>query len=259
MTKFTAITTVLALLASTSTQAFVPTFGVGNAKSSMTSTAVASQSDGANDENVVDRRAFGKAMASVTAAVAASSLLPGQEASALPGQEASGVLPTGRPKKVLGDNRVYFKGKVTLRDDNIPPAVQNAAKKALILTAKPKNAENVPPEVIRAGRGSVPAVFTAIIPQPDTFPQKFTLTSNDITPEGDFGLDGDAYWWADEPEWEISARVDTDGSLRTASSNDLVGRTITSQIGEDKPEQEVCVAVQERGFLGSRFQTKQNV
>jgi hypothetical protein len=251
MTKFTITVTLLALLASTTdTQAFVPT-GTGKPLTSTTTMTLASSKLDENDGQslVFDRRSFGNAMASTAVAVLFSSLFSGQKAQALP--------PTGRPRNVLGGNRVYFQGKVTLRDDDLPPAVANAAQKALILTARPKNAANVPPEVIRAGRGSVPAVFTAIIPQPTTFPQTFTLTSNDITPEGDFGLDGEAYWWADEPEWEISARVDTDGSLRTASPDDLVGRTVTSQVGEDQPEQEVCVAVQERGFFGSRFQRKQ--
>jgi hypothetical protein len=254
MTKFTIIVTLLALLASTDTQAFVPT-GTGKPLTSTTTsmTLASSKMDENNGQNlVVDRRSFGNVMASAaTVPVFVSSLFSGQKAQALP--------PTGRPRNVLGgNNRVYFQGKVTLRDDDLPPAVANAAQTALILTARPKNAANVPPDVIRAGRGSVPVVFTAILPQPTTFPQTFTLTSNDITPEGDFGSDGEAYWWADEPEWEIVARVDTDGSLRTASPDDLVGRTVTSQVGEDQPEQEVCVAVQqERGSFGSRFQRKQ--
>lgn len=250
MTKFTSIAIAMALTLA-SAQAFAPTAqsqGAQSTKTTITTTAMAAEPS--DSEGAVDRRMFGRAVFSTSAAVLTSALLSGQE-------EAQALPPTGRPKKALGDNRVFFKGRVTLREQDIPPALQAAKERALIVTARPKNVANVPPEVIRAGRGQIPAVFTAIIPKPSTFPVKFQLTSNDITPEGDFGLDGSPYWWADEPEWELSARVDTDGVLRTASPEDLVGRTITSQIGEDKAEQDVCVEVQERGFFGSRFQRRE--
>jgi len=237
MTKFYCIA-LLGLLAA-STQAFT---APQQAPSKMSQTSLmASQEDGANDS--MKRRTFGRAIA-----FAIGSTLVSDVAKAVP--------PTGRPRRELGDNRVFFKGKVEVKNDEISPEVQKAKNKALILTARPKNAANLPPEIAAASRGSVPAVFTVVIPSPKSFPQSFQLTSRDITPEGDFGSSGDPYWWADEPEWEISARVDTDGSLRTRDRSDLVGRTTTSQIGENKPEADLCITVQKRGFFGSHTEGK---
>jgi hypothetical protein len=249
MTRITSIA--LFSLMTTAAQAFCPrTFERTSVSTMMASISPVEEqeSDKREGGGLLDRRIFGKAIASSATAMVGSTLLP---------DWASAVPPTGRPKTVLGDDRVYFKGRVTLQNEDIPAEIRKANNKALILTARPKNMANVPPEVNAAGRGSVPAVFTAIIPNPQSFPQTFQLTSNDLTPEGDFGLSGDPYWWADEPEWEISARVDTDGSISTLDPTDLVGRTFTSQVGEDKPEAEVCVAVQKRGVFGSRFQRKE--
>jgi hypothetical protein len=126
---------------------------------------------------------------------------------------------------------------------------------------RPKNPSLVPPEILAKTRGEVPSVFTAIVPKPLLDgKQTFKLTSNDITPEGDFGLSADPYWWGDEMEWEISARVNTNGQLNTLAPTDLVGRTITSKIGEDKGnEAAMCIDLTKQGFFGSRQQSRQSV
>jgi len=148
--------------------------------------------------------------------------------------------------------RTYFKGKITIKDGT---EYVMGDYKAIFISARPKNPATIPPEVVASARGGVPAVFFAVVKDPK-FPAKFELTENDITPEGDFGLTSDPYWWAEDSEWEISARVDTDGVIRTLDPGDLVGRTITSQPGDASPDTEVCVAVKERGFFGSYYQKK---
>jgi hypothetical protein len=244
MNQFTSIVLV-SLLASS--QAFAPTGTL--TKSATTSLAASGNND---NNNVVDRKTFGSLFSSAAAAVAGSALLPDASNAAVTSQ------PTGRPRKVLNKRgaRTYFKGKITVKDASIPSEILGSSNTALILTARPKNPAKIPPEVLASTRGSIPSVFTAIIPKPTLDgKQTFTLTSNDITPEGDFGLSGDPYWWADEPEWEISARVDTDGAFNTLDPSDLVGRTITSQVGEDKADEAiVCVDLTKRGFFGSRDQ-----
>ena len=159
-------------------------------------------------------------------------------------------------KKKATAPRTYFKGKITLKDDEATKAVLGNYK-ALFVSARPKNPATIPPEVVRSARGGVPAVFFAVIPNP-TFPAQFTLTENDITPEGDFGLTSDPYWWSEDAEWEISVRADSDGVVRTLDSADLVGRSVTSQSGEGSPDADVCIAVKERGFFGSYYQRKEN-
>ena len=248
MNRFTTIA-LFSLLASS--QAFAP---AQIASQSSTQLKASQQQD-----DMLDRRAFGGFLSTAAAAVAGATLLP--DASNAAPATAVGS-PTGRPKKVLNKNlRPYFKGKITVKDDQIPSEVLESTNRALIITARPKNPSLVPPEVLSRSRGEVPSVFTAIVPSPQLDgKQTFTLTSNDITPEGDFGLSGDPYWWGDEVEWEISARVDTDGQLNTLAPTDLVGRTITSQIGEDKGDEAiVCVDLTKRGFYGSRKERRQNV
>jgi hypothetical protein len=249
MNRFTNIA-LLSILASS--QAFAP----AGTTSTRPPTNLAALND--NDDNaMVDRRTFGGIFSSAAAVVAGSAILPEISNAAITSQ------PTGRPRKVLNKKgaRTYFKGKITVKDAAVPSEILESTNTALILTARPKNPAKIPPEVLASTRGSIPSVFTAIIPKPTLDgKQTFTLTANDITPEGDFGLSGDPYWWADEPEWEISARVDTDGALNTLDPSDLVGRTITSQIGEDKADEAVvCVDLTKRGFLGSRDQRRETV
>ncbi|KAL3921673.1 MAG: hypothetical protein SGILL_002623 [Bacillariaceae sp.] len=232
----------------TSSRAFAPVQTV----SPSSTTALMASREG---EEVVDRRGFGGLLSTAAAAMAGATILP--DASDAADSVSS---PTVRPQKALIKNaRTYFKGKVTVKDSQISSELLESSDRALILTARPKNPARVPPEVLSSTRGESPSVFTAIVPKPLLDgKQTFALTSNDITPEGDFGLSGDAYWWADEPEWEISARVDTDGNLNTLAPTDLVGRTITSQIGEDKAETDVCVDLNQRGYFGSRKERRQS-
>ena len=246
MNRFTTLA-LYSLLASS--QAFAP---------APTSSQSYTQLKASQQDDMLDRRAFGGFLSTAAAAVAGATLLPDASNAV---DNAVGA-PTSRPRNVLNKNlRTYFKGKITVKDDQIPSEVLESTNRALIVTARPKNPSLVPPEVLSRSRGEVPSVFTAIVPSPKLDgKQTFTLTSNDITPEGDFGLSGSPYWWGDEVEWEISARVDTDGQLNTLAPTDLVGRTITSQIGEDKGDEAiVCVDLTKRGFYGSRKERRQNV
>lgn len=152
------------------------------------------------------------------------------------------------PAKKKKNAKTYFKGKITVQDGEMAAL---GDYKAIFISARPKNPTSIPPEVVASARGGVPAVFFAAILNPK-FPAEFSMTENDITPEGDFGLTSDPYWWAEDTEWEISARVDYDGAVRTLDANDsLVGRTITAQPGEGSPDTEVCVVVKDRGSFGS--------
>lgn len=197
-----------------------------------------------NEENGVtqDRRSMVSSMATIGLAsvFGASGLMDP------PSVQAAVSSPKKKP-------RTYFKGKVVIKGDD---GASNNDYKAVYVSARPKNPVSIPPEVQRSARGGVPAVFFAAIPNPKSFPVDFTLTENDITPEGDFGLTSDPYWWAEDVEWEISARVDSDGAVRTLDAEDLVGRTVTSEPGETSPDTKIVVSVKERGFFGSYFQTK---
>ena len=198
------------------------------------------ENDSSLPEAAIDRRSSLTAIAS-SMGLASASLVQSPEAQAAPKKSKS--------------PRTYFQGKVTIQDSDLPPEI--GGYKTILISARPKNPTSIPPEVVRSARGGVPAVFFAVVTNP-TFPAKFKLTENDITPEGDFGLSSDPYWWAEEAEWEISARVDKDGAIRTLDPEDLVGRTITSQPGATTSDTDVCVAVKERGFFGSYYERKEN-
>jgi hypothetical protein len=237
MKRFSAIT-LFGLLTSLQAFALVPIVS----QSTKTSLKASLQ-----DDSMIDRRAFGSFLSSAAAVFAGSAILP-ETSNTLP----TGAAPTGRTRKILDRNlRTYFKGKITIKDNQIPSEVLESTNRALIVTARPKNPSLVPQEILAKTQGEVPSAFTAIVPKPQLDgKQMLKLTSNNITPEGDFGLSADLYWWGDEVEWEISARVDTDGQLNTLAPTDLVGRTITSQIGEDKGnEVVVCIDLTKRGFF----------
>lgn len=231
------------LLCSTAT-AFAPSCASTTRHSSLCQ----SDSDGdaaLNDSPLQDRR-------SVLSSVAAIGLASAS------GLAAPLAIPAAQSDRKSDKPRKYFKGKITLKDDEATKQAVLGNYKAIFVSARPKNPASIPPEVVRsAGAGGVPAVFFAAIPNPSNFPVEFKLTENDITPEGDFGLTSDPYWWSEDAEWEISVRADTDGVVRTLDGSDLVGRTITSQPGETAPDTEVCIALKERGFFGSYFQRKQ--
>ncbi len=194
-------------------------------------------SNQAGPENaLLGRRFFGQGVVSSAAALI---LMP---------DLAVAISSTGTVKDELEGGRVYFKGKVKLRSNII--SAKNA--KSLIVSARPKNPTNVPTEILASGQGDIPAVFTAILPKPDSFPFSFQLTSGDLTPEGKFGLLEDSYWWAEDTEWEISACVDMDDTFQTGARNGLIGRAYTVQMGENKSEQDVTVVVQPRGLLRPR-------
>jgi len=206
-----------------------------------------------------DRRTALSSITTTAAAVVSLAAVPGfmtpTSAQAV-ADASSSSSPAKKRKATKKKPRVYFKGAITLKDGaEVPPIVGIGSYKALFVSARPKNPTNMPPEVARAARGGVPAVFFAIVPNPKLPGQSFVLTESDITSEGDFGLTSDPYWWAEETEWEISVRVDTDGAVRTFDRDDLVGRTITNQVGESSPDTNVIVAVAERGFFGSYFET----
>lgn len=201
-----------------------------------------------NDENTGDEGAVAALQDRRAALGSMAAAAFGVATSILPGEAAKAVTTPKKKKRP----RVYFKGKVAIKEGE---SVEMGTQQALFISARPKNPTSIPPEVVRSARGGVPAVFFAVVQNP-SFPARFELTENDITPEGDFGLTSDPYWWAEESEWEISARVDSDGIVRTLDATDLVGRTLTSQTGEGSPDADVTVSVKERGFFGSYYQEK---
>lgn len=210
--------------------------------------------------NIMDRRTLGGIISSAAAIAAGSTLLPEASNAAVMTSQ-----PKGGPRKFLNKEGVktYFKGKISVKDLGISPEVLESASTVLLVTARPKNPANMPSEVLASTGGTIPSVFSTIIPRPKLDGEQiFTLTSNDITLDGKIGTKGDPYWWAEEPEWCISARVGTDRSVKTSDPSDLVGRVITSEIGQDKQSAGICLDIQlsQGGFSpGSKEEDGQTV
>ena len=154
------------------------------------------------------------------------------------------------PPASAAEVETYVKGVATLQSglstDEIGPGA------ALYVTCRPNRPDNVPKAILDGSRGKAPPVLAAKFPDPK-FPFEFTLTSDNLTPEGASIVEGsNSAWWKDE-DLVVSARFDSDGVAATRDPTDLVGRGFYSSKSSQDP---VVVELQGRGLFGKSATAK---
>ena len=154
------------------------------------------------------------------------------------------------PPASAAEVETYVKGVATLQaglsTDEIGPGA------ALYVTCRPNRPDNVPKAIIDGSRGKTPPVLAARFPDPK-FPFDFTLTAENLTPEGASMVEGSSSaWWKDE-DLVVSARFDSDGVAATRDPTDLVGRGFYSSKSSQDP---VAVELQGRGLFGKSVTAK---
>ena len=129
-------------------------------------------------------------------------------------------------------------GVVRIADGVTPPEAQ-----ALYVTVRLVPNQN---QGLFVTAGKVPPLAAARFPGPLTFPYKFELRTDDLTPE-----------WSSTPasEWQtrdliVSARLDTDGVAATRQPEDLVGRSEIRKAGAQSGWTGADVELQGRGLTG---------
>ena len=144
------------------------------------------------------------------------------------------------------ESTAYVKGTATLQEgistDEIGPSA------ALYVTARPNKSDNVPRAILDGSRGKAPPVLAARFADP-RFPFEFTLTSDNLTPEGasiNEGSSSNSIWWSGE-DLIVSARFDSDGFAATRDPTDLVGR---GMYFAKSPDIGVSIELQGRGLFG---------
>lgn len=149
------------------------------------------------------------------------------------------------------ESTAYVKGTATLQagvsTDEIGPGA------ALYVTARPNKPDNVPRAILDGSRGKPPPVLAARFADPQ-FPFVFSLTSENLTPEGASIIEGsssDSIWWSGE-DLIVSARFDSDGVAVTRDPTDLVGRGIYSA----KNKENISIELQGRGLFGKSVTSK---
>lgn len=142
---------------------------------------------------------------------------------------------------------VFVRGRVTLPTEALTATSSSSSPPpALYITCRPAVADNVPEAILSGTRGKPSPVLAARFENP-SFPFAFSLTSENLTVEGETGD-----WWMTS-DLLVSARWDSDGIAATRSPDDLVGR------GTFRPLRGASTAVeiplQGRGAFG-KFVTK---
>ncbi len=156
------------------------------------------------------------------------------------------------PTKALSiESTTFVAGTATLQsglsNDNI---VSGAA---LYVTCRPNRPDNVPKAILDGSRGKPPPVLAARFENPQ-FPFEFSLTTDNLTPEGASAVEGSsgAIWWSGE-DLVVSARLDSDGVAATRDPNDLVGRGFYSPKTNNDA---AMIELQGRGMFGKAVTSK---
>jgi len=147
---------------------------------------------------------------------------------------------------------LLLKGTVTLSSPEVVAAeLSSQESPALYITCRPDRADNVPAAILTGTRGKPPPVLAARFANP-SFPFQFSLSTDNVTPEGAASEENGAFWWKDE-DLIVSARWDYDGVAATRSPEDLVGRGLLRR----KVDETVAVQLEGRGAFG-KFATKKS-
>lgn len=156
------------------------------------------------------------------------------------------------PTKAMSiESTTFVVGTATLQsglsDDNVESG------SALYVTCRPNRSDNVPKAILDGSRGKPPPVLAARFENPQ-FPFEFSLTTDNLTPEGASAVEGstpETIWWSGE-DLVVSARLDSDGVAATRDPNDLVGRGFYSPKSKDA----TVIELQGRGIFGKAVTSK---
>ena len=144
------------------------------------------------------------------------------------------------------DAETYVKGIATLQAGvSMPDEIGAGA--ALYITCRPNRPDNVPKAILDGSRGKAPPVLAARFADPK-FPFAFTLTSENLTPEGASVVEGSSSAWWKSDDLVVTARLDSDGVAATRDPNDLVGRGYYSS--NSSRDAVTVLELQGRGFFG---------
>ena len=143
-----------------------------------------------------------------------------------------------------------MKGVATLQADLSTDDIGPGA--ALYVTARPNRPDNVPRAILDGSRGKPPPILAARYADPK-FPYDFSLTSENLTPEGASMVEGSSSAWWQGEDLIVSCRFDSDGVAATRDPTDLVGRGFYSS---KDPKQSVLVELEGRGLFGKSVTAK---
>ena len=161
---------------------------------------------------------------------------------------AAAVLNPTKSKAI--ESTTFVTGTATLQTGISKDSIGTGA--ALYVTCRPNSPDNVPKAILDGSRGKPPPVLAARFSDPQ-FPFQFSLTSDNLTPEGASAVEGDPdkVWWSKE-DLIVSARLDSDGVAATRDPNDLVGRGYYSSKTQDAS----MIELQGRGLFGKAVTSK---
>jgi len=148
------------------------------------------------------------------------------------------------------ESTTFIKGTANLQAGVSDGNIESGA--ALYVTCRPNRPDNVPRAILDGSRGKPPPVLAARFENPQ-FPFEFSLTTENLTPEGASAVEGgdNVIWWSGE-DLVVSARLDNDGVAATRDPNDLVGRGFYSPKAQDY----VTIELQGRGMFGKAVTSK---
>lgn len=154
------------------------------------------------------------------------------------------------PQKATSiESTTFVTGTATLQTGVSNDNIESGA--ALYVTCRPNRPDNVPRAILDGSRGKPPPVLAARFENPQ-FPFEFSLTTDNLTPEGASVVEGsNNVWWSGE-DLVVSARLDSDGVAATRDPNDLVGRGFYSSKAQDA----VIIELQGRGVFGKAVTSK---
>eukprot|EP00984_Skeletonema_dohrnii_P004742 scaffold1669_cov99-Skeletonema_dohrnii-CCMP3373.AAC.13 len=162
---------------------------------------------------------------------------------------ASAVLISLPTKAVSIESTTFLSGIASLQTGLSNESIESGA--ALYVTCRPNRPDNVPRAILDGSRGKPPPVLAARFENPQ-FPFEFSLTTDNLTPEGASAVEGsDNIWWSGE-DLIVSARLDSDGVAATRDPNDLVGRGFYSS----KTQDAAMIELQGRGMFGKAVTSK---
>lgn len=152
---------------------------------------------------------------------------------------------------LISPTTTFVTGTVTLQTGISNDNIESGA--ALYVTCRPNRPDNVPKAILDGSRGKPPPVLAARFSNPQ-FPFEFSLTADNLTPEGASAVEGSDYvWWSGE-DLLVSARLDSDGVAATRDPNDLVGRGFSAATA--KAQDAVIIELQGRGMFGKVVTSK---
>ena len=156
------------------------------------------------------------------------------------------------PTKAMSiESTTFVVGTATLQSGLSNDNVETSS--ALYVTCRPNRPDNVPKAILDGSRGKPPPVLAARFENPQ-FPFEFSLTTDNLTPEGASAVEGsETIWWSGE-DLVVSARLDSDGVAATRDPNDLVGRGFYSP----KTKDTAVIELQGRGMFGKAVTSKSN-